>query len=64
MQKNTCIMQVRAETEKSALPFVTYSHILYQFFVFTQNLKQSRVSNSYHSTLNTQNVDKCFFFVR
>ena len=42
MQKNRCIMQVRAETEKSALPFRNYLHILYQIFEFTQNLKRSQ----------------------
>jgi len=42
MPKNPCIMQIWAETGKSALPFSNYSHILYQFFEFTQNLKQSQ----------------------
>ncbi len=41
MQKNPCIMQVRAETAQSALPIRNYSQILYQFFEFTQNLKRS-----------------------
>ena len=35
-------MQIRAEPEKSALPICNYSQILYQFFKFTQNLKQSQ----------------------
>ena len=35
-------MQIRAEPEKSALSICNYSQILYQFFKFTQNLKQSR----------------------
>ena len=35
-------MQVRADPKKSALPFSNYSHILYQIFEFTQNLKRSR----------------------
>ena len=43
MQKNPCIMQVRAEPIKSALPFRNYSHILYQIFEFTQNLKRSQI---------------------
>ena len=34
-------MQIRAEPEKSALSICNYSQILYQFFKFTQNLKQS-----------------------
>ena len=36
-------MQIWAETGKSALPIRNYSQILYQFFVFTQNLKRSRL---------------------
>ena len=35
-------MQIWAETGKSALPIRNYSHILYQFLMFTQNLKRSR----------------------
>ena len=42
MPKNSCIMQIRAEPEKSALSICNYSQILYQFFKFTQNLKQSQ----------------------
>ena len=34
-------MQIWAETGKSALPIHNYSHILCQFFEFTQNLKRS-----------------------
>ena len=34
-------MQIWAETGKSALPIRNYSHILYQFLMFTQNLKRS-----------------------
>ena len=41
MPKNSCIMQIRAEPEKSALPICIYSQILYQFLTFTQNLKRS-----------------------
>ena len=36
-----CIMQIRAEPRKSALPICNYSQILYQFLTFTQNLKRS-----------------------
>ena len=36
-------MQIWAESGKSALPICNYSQILYQFFKFTQNLKQSQV---------------------
>ena len=42
MPKNYCIMQIWAESGKSALPICNYSQILYQFFTFTQNLKRSR----------------------
>lgn len=41
MPKNYCIMQIRAEPEKTALPICNYSQILYQFLTFTQNLKRS-----------------------
>ena len=42
MPKNSCIMQIWAEPEKSALPICNYSQILYQFLTFTQNLKRSQ----------------------
>lgn len=38
--KNSCIMQIWAESGKSALPICNYSQILYQFLAFTQNLKK------------------------
>ena len=40
-------MQIWAETGKSALPIRNYSHILYQFLMFTQNLKRSRFLCTY-----------------
>jgi hypothetical protein len=43
MPKNYCIMQIWAESGKSALPICNYSQILYQFLTFTQNLKRSRL---------------------
>ena len=43
MPKNYCIMQIWAESGKSALPICNYSQILYQFLTFTQNLKRSRI---------------------
>ena len=43
MPKNYCIMQIWAESGKSALPICNYSQILYQFLTFTQNLKRSRM---------------------
>ena len=43
MPKNYCIMQIRAESGKSALPICNYSQILYQFLTFTQNLKRSLI---------------------
>ena len=47
MPKNYCIMQIWAESGKSALPICNYSQILYQFLTFTQNLKRSRNSGSF-----------------
>ena len=44
MPKNSCIMQIWAESGKSALPICNYSQILYQFLTFTQNLKRSLVT--------------------
>ena len=44
MPKNSCIMQIWAEPEKSALPICNYSQILYQFLTFTQNLKRSHIN--------------------
>ena len=44
MPKNYCIMQIWAESGKSALPICNYSQILYQFLTFTQNLKRSRMT--------------------
>ena len=46
MPKNYCIMQIWAESGKSALPICNYSQILYQFLTFTQNLKRSQVMKS------------------
>ena len=55
MPKNSCIMQIWAESGKSALPICNYSQILYQFLTFTQNLKRSRSRINtdffWHSTL-------------
>ncbi len=45
MPKNYCIMQIWAESGKSALPICNYSQILYQFLTFTQNLKRSQKDN-------------------
>ena len=45
MPKNYCIMQIWAESGKSALPICNYSQILYQILTFTQNLKRSLVSH-------------------
>ena len=47
MPKNYCIMQIWAESGKSALPICNYSQILYQFLTFTQNLKRSRMYLTY-----------------
>ena len=47
MPKNYCIMQIWAESGKSALPICNYSQILYQFLTFTQNLKRSQKKTSF-----------------
>lgn len=46
MPKKYCIMQIWAESGKSALPICNYSQILYQFFKFTQNLKRSHIKEA------------------
>ena len=51
MPKNYCIMQIWAESGKSALPICNYSQILYQFLTFTQNLKRSPIILSLISVL-------------
>ena len=51
MPKNSCIMQIRAEPEKSALPICNYSQILYQFLTFTQSLKLSRLFKNFFEDL-------------
>lgn len=40
MQKNLCIIQVRAEPKIFGSALCNYQHILYQFCDFTQNLKE------------------------
>ena len=52
MPKNYCIMQIWAESGKSALPICNYSQILYQFLTFTQNLKRSPRRNKRGLFLN------------
>ena len=55
MPKNYCIMQIWAESGKSALPICNYSQILYQFLTFTQNLKRSQLDGLalFFSSFNT-----------
>ena len=38
----SCIMQLRAENQNLVSALSNYQQILYQFFDFTQNLKQSQ----------------------
>ena len=58
MPKNYCIMQIWAESGKSALPICNYSQILYQFLTFTQNLKRSLDRISYDSyKIDIESVD-------
>ena len=52
MPKNSCIMQIWAESGKSALPICNYSQILYHFLTFTQNLKRSRLIHFKNFFLN------------
>ena len=54
MPKNYCIMQIWAESGKSALPICNYSQILYQFLTFTQNLKRSL--NTYRKFLQCREI--------
>ena len=53
-------MQIWAETGKSALPIRNYSHILYQFLMFTQNLKRSRTGQDIADPWYTGNFDKTY----
>ena len=55
MPKNYCIMQIWAESGKSALPICNYSQILYQFLTFTQNLKRSQSIERSNKMLNLLN---------
>ena len=48
----SCIMQLRAENQNLVSALSNYQQILYQFFDFTQNLKQSR-SKYWLSVLNS-----------
>lgn len=48
-------MQIWAESGKSALPICNYSQILYQFLMFTQNLKRSRFFDQGCFTTNNLN---------
>lgn len=58
MPKNYCIMQIWAESGKSALPICNYSQILYQFLTFTQNLKRSQLMRLNSSFLL---LSRCLF---
>ena len=53
MPKNSCIMQIRAEPKKTALPICNYSQILYQFLSFTQKLKRSLQTSTWISHLDS-----------
>ena len=60
MPKNSCIMQIWAESGKSALPICNYSQILYQFLTFTQNLKRSL---TLPHIFNTDNISVLVMFI-
>ena len=69
MPKNSCIMQIWAESRKSALPICNYSQILYQFLMFTQNLKRSQkicisIYKNMHIAGKTYSRYACFLFWR
>lgn len=57
----SCIIQVRAETAQSALPFVTYSHISYIVFLRLHKLKRSLHICCFASFLTFETF---FFFVK
>lgn len=61
MPKNYCIMQIWAESGKSALPICNYSQILYQFLTFTQNLKRSQDLDIYTSPDDL--LSKCEYYL-
>ena len=44
----SCIMQLRAENQNLVSALSNYQQILYQFFDFTQNLKQSHCRPFWH----------------
>ena len=60
MPKNYCIMQIWAESGKSALPICNYSQILYQFLTFTQNLKRSLLSTNTNIIYIIVSIDMYF----
>ena len=55
-------MQIWAESGKSALPICNYSQILYQFLMFTQNLKRSRFFDQ--GCFTTNNLNYFFFTIQ
>ena len=56
MPNFSCIMQLRAENQNLVSALSNYQQILYQFFEFTQNLKQSPIEslNASYRRLNRQ----------
>ena len=64
MPKNYCIMQIWAESGKSALPICNYSQILYQFLTFTQNLKRSQIDTHCHYYYRNYNYQKAVIIIR
>ena len=61
MSKNYCIMQIWAESGKSALPICNYSQILYQFLTFTQNLKRSPLFTKLHNLTENNFIPKSHY---
>ena len=63
MPKNYCIMQIWAESGKSALPICNYSQILYQFLTFTQNLKRSRLRRIFSTSGNPFKLENNIYHI-
>ena len=57
MPNFSCIMQLRAENQNLVSALSNYQQILYQFFEFTQNLKQSQ---EYQDNTDRIEVERTF----
>ena len=57
----SCIMQLRAENQNLVSALSNYQQILYQFFDFTQNLKQSQLFAPTHILYRGYHIYKRIF---